>query len=109
MNQYLTCPKCHQAMQSFTRSGLTIEQCSHCRGVFLDYGELERMVQMEGQYYQQQHMPPAPPLHGGPPMQHAAPPPLQHGHVAYHGHAFGHQRSHGSHHRKSLLGELFDM
>jgi uncharacterized protein len=99
MNQFLTCPKCHQAMQSFTRSGLTIEQCSHCRGVFLDYGELERLVQMEGQYYQQQHMPPpaAPPL--------GAAPPVQHGHVRYHGHAFGHQR-HG-HYRKSLLGELF--
>ena len=108
MNQYLTCPKCHQAMQSFTRSGLTIEQCSHCRGVFLDYGELERLVQMEGQYMQQQHMPPpaGPPLHGAPPVQHAAPP-LQHGHVAYHGHAFGHRKP--AHYRKSLLGELFDM
>lgn len=105
MNQFLTCPKCHQAMQSFTRSGLTIEQCSSCRGVFLDYGELERLVQMEGQYYQQQqqHMPPAaPPLHGAPGM-HAAP--LQHGHVRYAGHSFGH--GHNKHYRKSLLGELF--
>ena len=107
MNAYMTCPKCHQAMQSFTRSGLTVEQCSGCRGVFLDYGELERLVQMEGQYHQQmapqQHMPPpAAPMHGAPVLSHGH----GHGHVQYHGHAFGH-RPHSKHYRKSLLGELF--
>jgi Zn-finger nucleic acid-binding protein len=92
-------------MQSFTRSGLTIEQCSGCRGVFLDYGELERLVQMESSYHQQVHAPmppPAAPMHGAPLMSHG------HGHVQYHGHAFGH-RPHSKHYRKSLLGELLDI
>jgi len=108
MNAYMTCPKCHQAMQSFTRSGLTVEQCTSCRGVFLDHGELERLVQMEGQYHQQyaqpqQAMPAMQPGYPTPQPLHGAP--LQHGHVQYHGHSFG--RPHSKHHRKSLLGELF--
>ena len=113
MNQYLTCPKCHQAMQSFTRSGLTVEQCTHCRGVFLDYGELERLVQLESQYYANPQQPQMPPM-GAPTHQQPMPPQpmhggpvLSHGTHRPHGHAFGHGYGHSKHHRKSLLGELF--
>jgi Zn-finger nucleic acid-binding protein len=37
-------------MRTYTRSGVHIEQCDSCRGVFLDYGELEALAQMESQY-----------------------------------------------------------
>jgi Zn-finger nucleic acid-binding protein len=48
----LTCPKCESPMRSYERSGITIDQCTGCRGVFLDRGELERLVDAEGAYYE---------------------------------------------------------
>jgi hypothetical protein len=48
----LTCPKCQGPMRSYERSGITVDQCGDCRGVFLDRGELERLVDAEGAYYE---------------------------------------------------------
>ena len=48
----LTCPKCESPMRSYERSGITVDQCTGCRGVFLDRGELERLVDAEGAYYE---------------------------------------------------------
>lgn len=39
----LLCPKCRVAMESLERSGITLERCTECGGVFLDRGELERL------------------------------------------------------------------
>jgi uncharacterized protein len=47
----LTCPKCESPMRNYERSGIVIDQCTGCRGVFLDRGELERLVDAEGEYY----------------------------------------------------------
>jgi cell volume regulation protein A len=47
----LICPKCGSDMRSYERNGITIDQCANCRGVFLDRGELERLVDAEGAYY----------------------------------------------------------
>jgi len=47
----LTCPKCGSDMRPYERNGVTIDQCSGCRGVFLDRGELERLTEAEGAYY----------------------------------------------------------
>ncbi len=44
----LTCPKCHGKMRSYERSGIVLEQCEDCRGIYLDHGELERFVEAEG-------------------------------------------------------------
>jgi uncharacterized protein len=62
----LTCPKCHGAMRSYERNGVTIDQCTECRGIFLDRGELERLVDAEAAYYDDrpsapQHQQPARP------------------------------------------------
>jgi hypothetical protein len=46
----LTCPKCGSPWRSFERSGITIDSCTGCRGVFLDRGELERLVDAESHY-----------------------------------------------------------
>lgn len=40
----LTCPKCRGAMSSYERAGVVIDQCQECRGIFLDRGELERLL-----------------------------------------------------------------
>ena len=47
----LTCPKCSGAMTSYERNGVTVDQCQECRGIFLDRGELERLIDAESGYY----------------------------------------------------------
>jgi Zn-finger nucleic acid-binding protein len=42
----MTCPKCRGAMSSYERSGVVIDQCTECRGIFLDRGELERFIDL---------------------------------------------------------------
>jgi Zn-finger nucleic acid-binding protein len=39
-------------MRSYERNGVTIDQCNDCRGVFLDRGELERLIDQESSYYE---------------------------------------------------------
>ena len=49
----LVFPKCESPMRSYERSGITIDQCTGCRGVFLDRGELERLVDAEGSSHEE--------------------------------------------------------
>ena len=50
----LVCPKCQGLMRTYERSGVTVDQCTECRGIFLDRGELERLVDAE-QGWQRSH------------------------------------------------------
>ena len=43
----LLCPNCNTSMQNVNRSGVDIDMCPSCRGVWLDRGELEKLL--EGQ------------------------------------------------------------
>ena len=43
-----TCSKCSGRLRPYRRSGLVVEQCEDCRGIFLDGGELERLIDAEG-------------------------------------------------------------
>lgn len=72
MNSGLVCPKCQGAMLPLERSGVTIEQCGDCRGVFLDKGELERLAEAEDAHYGAAA--PGQPQ-GYPPQQQGYPPP----------------------------------
>lgn len=38
-------------MRSYERNGITVDQCSGCAGIFLDRGELERLIQAEDVHY----------------------------------------------------------
>ncbi len=44
----LACPKCGGRMRTYERTGIVVEQCEECRGIFLDNGELERLIDAEG-------------------------------------------------------------
>jgi hypothetical protein len=35
-------------MLEYERTRILVEQCQECRGIFLDYGELERLIDAEG-------------------------------------------------------------
>ncbi len=43
----LVCPKCTGEMRSYERNGVLVDRCTECRGIFLDRGELERLVDVE--------------------------------------------------------------
>ena len=43
-----SCSKCSGCLRPYQRSGLTVELCENCRGIFLDAGELERLIDAEG-------------------------------------------------------------
>ncbi len=83
----MQCPKCHGLMRTYNRSGVTIDQCESCRGIFLDYGELETLTRLESQYMQQYAPPPPPPAHG----------------PAWGGHHYGYR----GHRHRGLMGLLF--
>jgi Zn-finger nucleic acid-binding protein len=132
----MTCPKCHGEMRVYERSGVTVDQCTECRGIFLDRGELEKLFEAESSYNSRQapprpatpnpppgaYAPPPPPAHGGyapPPPGYGAP--AAHGYpgaapaYGHHGHYRGHYRQRGAHHghysrkrHKSFLHDLFD-
>jgi len=40
----LICPNCQAGMQEVNRNGIMIDVCSQCRGVWLDRGELEKLL-----------------------------------------------------------------
>jgi Zn-finger nucleic acid-binding protein len=47
----LTCPKCQGAMRTYERNGVHVDQCSDCRGIFLDRGELDRLIDAENAWH----------------------------------------------------------
>ncbi len=53
----LVCPKCQGLMRTYERGGVHVDQCTDCRGIFLDRGELERLVDAE-QGWQRGHSAP---------------------------------------------------
>ncbi|MEV7657324.1 zf-TFIIB domain-containing protein [Streptomyces anulatus] len=95
----MQCPKCHAQMNTYNRNGVQIEQCSGCRGIFLDYGELESLTRLESQWSQQ--APPAPPA----PQAYPAAPPAAHA-PAWGAPQHGGHGGHYGHHRQKGFGRM---
>lgn len=85
MNHTMQCPKCRGAMRTYNRNGIQIEQCDNCRGIFLDYGELEAITRVEAQW-SQPAAPPPPAAYGQPAPHYSQPAWGGHGHGGRHGH-----------------------
>ena len=104
----LTCPKCHGEMRSYERSGVHVDQCAECRGIFLDRGELERLVDAENSWADRA-VAPAPPAAAAPAPQ------AQPGYAMPPAYDQGYDRGYDDYRgkkpykkRKSFLEELFD-
>ncbi|MCX4760673.1 zf-TFIIB domain-containing protein [Streptomyces sp. NBC_01275] len=97
----MQCPKCHAPMHTYNRNGVQIEQCSNCRGIFLDYGELEALTRVESQWSQ-----PAPPPPGAPQAYPSAPAAPAWGAPHGGGHGGGHYGGHGGHQRHKSFGHM---
>jgi Zn-finger nucleic acid-binding protein len=102
------------------RTGIEIDYCPQCRGIWLDRGELDKIIERN---VQESPMQVAPPVLQAPQQQeyhHEArqayqPDPRNHGfgHEEHrkHGHSDHHDQGYGRHYphkKKSILGELFD-
>ena len=92
--QGFVCPKCRGAMRTYDRNGVHVEQCDQCRGIFLDFGELESLTQLENRFVQS-----APPIQPGYGQQ-------GYGQQGYgQGPEWGHRGN--KHYRKQGFGRLF--
>ena len=90
----MKCPVCTQVDLLMTdRQGVEIDYCPQCRGVWLDRGELDKILERSAAPAMPQHQP----------MQQHQSMPQHQGGYDQHGHGYHKKQKH-----KSLLGELFD-
>jgi Zn-finger nucleic acid-binding protein len=40
----MNCPRCTRDLVEVDRDGITIDRCDGCRGIWLDRGELEKLI-----------------------------------------------------------------
>ncbi|PDH67638.1 MAG: hypothetical protein CNE89_05910 [Sphingomonadaceae bacterium MED-G03] len=88
----MLCPVCHVGLAMTDRQGVEIDYCPQCRGVWLDRGELDKIIERSAQAS-------APPPPSAPFGQQSYRP--DRGHYD-HGPSFQKKR------KKSFLEELFD-
>ena len=105
------CPRCGAGLAMSERQGIEIDYCPQCRGVWLDRGELDKLIERAATA----QVPP--PGQGAPPpaagwTQPAPPPPPQQQQPwggGQHGQGYGHPGyGHHGKRRKSWLEEIFD-
>lgn len=98
----MKCPVCCNVdLLLSERHGVEIDYCPTCRGVWLDRGELDKIIDRVGPMHVGQ---PSEPAYHQQPQQPAHH--MGHGHGYHDGHkGYGHNRPHK---KKSLLSEIFD-
>lgn len=90
----MNCPQCATILVMSERSGVEIDYCPQCRGVWLDRGELDKIIDRTAQ--------------ANTPFGHdRASPFIQDGSHRPKHHSHGHPEGR-SYHKKSWVGELFD-
>jgi Zn-finger nucleic acid-binding protein len=99
------CPRCGVGLAMTERQGIEIDYCPQCRGVWLDRGELDKILERSATAPE----PPGPAAQqpeGGWSRPAAPPPPQQQpwGGGSHQGYGYGH----GGKRRKSWLEDLFD-
>ena len=102
----MQCPVCQVPLVMTDRQGIEIDYCPQCRGVWLDRGELDKIIErgnsMPGSSPQAIQAPP-------PPMRPPAPYPPQQHHDPYYRQRQHHDPYYRHHRRrKSWLEDIFD-
>ena len=96
----MACPVCDVPLTMSDRQGIEIDYCPQCRGIWLDRGELDKIIERSARDFAAQQ--PAAPV-APPPPQATYPQP------AYPPQAFAQPHYGGKHYKKkSFLEELFD-
>ncbi|MEY4871888.1 MAG: hypothetical protein RLZZ563_1218 [Pseudomonadota bacterium] len=113
----MKCPVDDETLVMADRNGIEIDYCPKCRGVWLDRGELDKIIERAGTAQPVAATPPPPPPQAAGYTQPAPPPPPGYAPQGYGRPKYDsddrnsdeYYRKHGYHKkRKSLLGEIFD-
>ncbi|OHE83398.1 MAG: hypothetical protein A2579_07150 [Lysobacterales bacterium RIFOXYD1_FULL_69_11] len=99
----MKCPACDVPLSMTDRQGIEIDYCPQCRGVWLDRGELDKIIERSSADIAPA---PAPAAQAPPPVQHAPHPSHHQPHPGYRGNH--HKGDYRYRKKKSLLGEIFD-
>lgn len=100
----MKCPVCTTVnLVMSERQGVEIDYCPECRGVWLDRGELDKIIERSTS---QESAAPQPVLQATQPAYQPQQAHYGHGHDQGHGHGYGH--GHKPYRKKSFLEELFD-
>lgn len=88
----MLCPKCNVPLTMSERQGIEIDYCPQCRGVWLDRGELDKIIERSGMSSGQANYNPQNQMYG-----HDSHKQYDHKHQDYY-----------KHKKKHWLNELFD-
>ena len=107
----MTCPVDGATLTMSERQGIEIDYCPTCRGVWLDRGELDKIIERSGAAAPQAAPQPAPQPGYAPPPPQAPQQPWGgrpgYGQQGYPQHG-GYQKPYHGKRKKSFLEELFD-
>lgn len=95
----MKCPICNVDLQMTERQGVEIDYCPQCRGVWLDRGELDKIIEKSTSF------------NPVPERRMAEMPPMNNNHQSHYDHHNDHKGygyGHKKHKREGFLGELFD-
>lgn len=100
----MECPVCKVTLLMSEKQGIEIDYCPTCRGIWLDRGELEKIIERSDMPEGRQNIPPEP---GGPYFEK---PYESYKHDSHDSHELYKHDSHGYKYgrKKSFLSELFD-
>jgi uncharacterized protein len=106
----LMCPNCNSSMQALNRSGVEFDMCPSCRGVWLDRGELEKIIENV-----RAEVSPAAPVAAPAPQFQQAPQPQQHRPAPQPQQYYGERGEHGERgeygygHKRKKRFDMFDI
>ncbi len=98
----MNCPICQVDLVMSDRQGIEIDYCPKCRGIWLDRGELDKIIERSGGF----DAAPDTPQRPSSPQYHEGPPRKSHDDDYRHGHYGNHPK-----HKRGMRGfleELFD-
>jgi uncharacterized protein len=104
----MSCPVCRVPLTMSDRQGIEIDYCPQCRGVWLDRGELDKIIERSLDSAPKAAPQPAP---QAPPPQPAPYPQQGYAQPGYGQPGYGHQGGHGHYgykKKKHWLEEIFD-
>lgn len=109
MHNVMKCPVCQVELKIAERAGIEIDYCPNCRGVWLDRGELDKIIERYAQSTTVSA--PLPPETASPPPRRAPEPPPAHPYPkpAPYDDDEPYPKGHPRRRKRNWLEELFDV
>ena len=88
----MKCPSCNETLLMSDKKGIEIDYCPNCRGIWLDRGELEKIIDRSADHYSKREN-------------------YDSEYTGYGDNQYGndYQRRHPNKKKKSFLSDLFDL